>query len=260
MEAEVMPKSPQIGPWIVCAIIRVGHGGGAAGGNHETVAASRHSADCHNAMLTSRPIASAAGLAEGPGAMAGRHFGYSTRLAIAEWNVQKQERGLSTKPGCVPSTLKWHSLTAERQFLASSTVWRFRRGVRLYCPTTTTSSTGDSPVSSAQEKVKFTFECLRRNEYWLYETFLTTKEPECCDVRGEERADSPSEGAVGRGGSCRRTSPTVSSATRLGSRLRLCVLVLILLHTVLTASAAHNTTALSLGGINTLDEGSAREE
>lgn len=29
------------------------------------------SVDCHNAMLTSRPIASAAGLAEGPGTMAG---------------------------------------------------------------------------------------------------------------------------------------------------------------------------------------------
>lgn len=57
---------------------------------------------------------------------------------------------LSTKPGCVPSTLKSHSLTAERQFLASNTVWRFRRDVRSYCPTMTKSSTGDSPVSSVQ--------------------------------------------------------------------------------------------------------------
>lgn len=57
---------------------------------------------------------------------------------------------LSTKPGCVPSTLKSHSLTAERQFLASNTVWRFRRGVRLYCLTMMKSSTGDSPVSSVQ--------------------------------------------------------------------------------------------------------------
>lgn len=57
---------------------------------------------------------------------------------------------LSTKPGCVPSTLKSHSLTAERQFLASNTVWRFRRGVRLYCLTMMKSSTEDSPVSSVQ--------------------------------------------------------------------------------------------------------------
>lgn len=57
---------------------------------------------------------------------------------------------LSTKPGCVPSTLKLHSLTAERQFLASNTVWRFRRGVRLYCLTMMKSFTGDSPVSSVQ--------------------------------------------------------------------------------------------------------------
>lgn len=57
---------------------------------------------------------------------------------------------LSTKPGCVPSTLKSHSLTAERPFLASNTVWRFRRGVRLYCLTTMKSSTEDSPVSSVQ--------------------------------------------------------------------------------------------------------------
>lgn len=57
---------------------------------------------------------------------------------------------LSTKPGSVPSILKSHSLTAERQFLASNTVWRFRQGVRLYCLTMMKSSTEASPVSSAQ--------------------------------------------------------------------------------------------------------------
>lgn len=37
-----MPKSPQIGLWIVPAILQVGHGGGAANGNHEIAAAGRH--------------------------------------------------------------------------------------------------------------------------------------------------------------------------------------------------------------------------
>ncbi|XP_004423221.1 PREDICTED: transmembrane protein FAM155A [Ceratotherium simum simum] len=95
----------------------------------------------------------------------------------------------------------------------------------------------------------------------LYETFLTNDEPECCDVRREEQSSSPSKGTVEKSGSCHRTSLPVSSATRLcNSRLKLCVLVLILLHTVLTASAAQNTTALSFGGINTLKESSTNEE
>lgn len=95
----------------------------------------------------------------------------------------------------------------------------------------------------------------------LYETFLTNDEPECCDVRRQEQKNNPSKGTVDNSGSCHRTSLTVSSATRLcNSRLKLCVLVLILLHTVLTASAAQNTTALSFGGINTLEESSANEE
>ncbi|XP_016011634.2 transmembrane protein FAM155A isoform X1 [Rousettus aegyptiacus] len=95
----------------------------------------------------------------------------------------------------------------------------------------------------------------------LSETFLTNDEPECCDVRRQEQSNNPSRGMVEKSGSCHRTSLTVSSATRLcNSRLKLCVLVLILLHTVLTASAAQNTTALDFGGINTLEESSTNEE
>uniref|UniRef100_A0A2K6PCB7 Family with sequence similarity 155 member A n=1 Tax=Rhinopithecus roxellana TaxID=61622 RepID=A0A2K6PCB7_RHIRO len=95
----------------------------------------------------------------------------------------------------------------------------------------------------------------------LYETFLTNDEPECCDVRREEKSNNPSKGTVEKSDSCHRTSLTVSSATRLcNSRLKLCVLVLILLHTVLTASAAQNTAGLSFGGINTLEENSTNEE
>uniref|UniRef100_A0A673URJ1 Family with sequence similarity 155 member A n=1 Tax=Suricata suricatta TaxID=37032 RepID=A0A673URJ1_SURSU len=95
----------------------------------------------------------------------------------------------------------------------------------------------------------------------LHDTFLTHDDPECCDVRREERARKPAQGTVGTGGACHRTSLAVSSAARLGnSRLKLCVLVLILLHTVLAASAAQNGTALGVGGLPALDEGSARDE
>ncbi|XP_075418735.1 NALCN channel auxiliary factor 1 [Tenrec ecaudatus] len=95
----------------------------------------------------------------------------------------------------------------------------------------------------------------------LYETFLTNDEPQCCDVRREEHSNSLSKGTVEKSDSCHRTSLTASSATRLcNSRLKLCVLVLILLHTVLTASAAQNATELSFGGINALDENSTNED
>lgn len=57
---------------------------------------------------------------------------------------------LSTKPGSAHSTSRSHSLTAGRPFLASNTVWRFRLGVRSYCPTMMKSSMGACPVSSAQ--------------------------------------------------------------------------------------------------------------
>nr|XP_030712632.1 transmembrane protein FAM155A [Globicephala melas] len=95
----------------------------------------------------------------------------------------------------------------------------------------------------------------------LYETFLTNDEPECCDVRREAKSNTPSKGTVDRGGSCPRTSLPASAAPRLGpGRLRLCVLMLMLLHTVLTASAAQNATALGVGGVHALDERSASKE
>ncbi|XP_072478097.1 uncharacterized protein [Notamacropus eugenii] len=61
---------------------------------------------------------------------------------------------LSTKPGSVPSILKSHSFTAERQFLASNTVWRFRQGVHLFYQTTMMSSMEDYRVSSVQGCMK----------------------------------------------------------------------------------------------------------
>lgn len=56
----------------------------------------------------------------------------------------------STKPGSVPSILKSHSFTAATEFLASNTVWRFKRGVPLYYQTMMMSSMEDYQVSSVQ--------------------------------------------------------------------------------------------------------------
>ncbi|KFV17115.1 Transmembrane protein FAM155A, partial [Tauraco erythrolophus] len=97
----------------------------------------------------------------------------------------------------------------------------------------------------------------------LYENYPTNAEPECCDVRWGLLSDHQSKGTIKTSGSkmCHRTSLTVSSASRLcNSRLKLCVLVLILLHTVLTVSAAQNSTGLSFGGITTLEDNSTNEE
>ncbi|XP_057256309.1 NALCN channel auxiliary factor 1-like [Pezoporus wallicus] len=94
----------------------------------------------------------------------------------------------------------------------------------------------------------------------LYENYPTNAEPECCDVRWGLLSDHQSKGTIKTSGStiCHRTSLTVSSASRLcNSRLKLCVLVLMLLHTVLTVSAAQNSTGL---GITTLEDNSTNEE
>uniref|UniRef100_UPI0025402BF4 NALCN channel auxiliary factor 1 n=1 Tax=Euleptes europaea TaxID=460621 RepID=UPI0025402BF4 len=97
----------------------------------------------------------------------------------------------------------------------------------------------------------------------LYDNYPTNAEPECCDVRWGLLSDYQSKGTIKTSDSmmCHRTSLTVSSASRLcNSRLKLCVLVLILLHTVLTVSAAQNSTDLGFGGITTLEDNSANEE
>ncbi|XP_063315984.1 NALCN channel auxiliary factor 1 [Pelobates fuscus] len=97
----------------------------------------------------------------------------------------------------------------------------------------------------------------------LYENYPTNAEPECCDVRWELLADNQSKGTKKPHDStlCHRTSLTVSSASRLcNSRLKLCVLVLILLHTVLVVSAAQNSTGLGFGNITILEDNSTNEE
>ncbi|XP_039182665.1 transmembrane protein FAM155A [Crotalus tigris] len=97
----------------------------------------------------------------------------------------------------------------------------------------------------------------------LYDNYPTNAEPECCDVRWGLLSDNQSKGTIKTSDSmmCHRTSLTVSSASRLcNSRLKLCVLVLILLHTVLTVSAAQNSTELSFGGITNFEDNSTNEE
>ncbi|XP_070799231.1 NALCN channel auxiliary factor 1 [Pituophis catenifer annectens] len=97
----------------------------------------------------------------------------------------------------------------------------------------------------------------------LYDNYPTNAEPECCDVRWGLLSDNQSKGTIKTSDSmmCHRTSLTVSSASRLcNSRLKLCVLVLILLHTVLTVSAAQNSTELGFGGITNFEDNSTNEE
>ncbi|XP_075056090.1 NALCN channel auxiliary factor 1 [Mixophyes fleayi] len=97
----------------------------------------------------------------------------------------------------------------------------------------------------------------------LYENYPTNAEPECCDVRWELSTDNQSKGTKKPHDSmlCHRTSLTASSASRLcNSRLKLCVLVLILLHTVLAVSAAQNSTGLGFENIRILEDHSTNEE
>ncbi|XP_069614040.1 NALCN channel auxiliary factor 1 [Ranitomeya imitator] len=98
----------------------------------------------------------------------------------------------------------------------------------------------------------------------LYENYPTNAEPECCDVRWDLSRDNQPKGTENHqldSTLCHRTSLTASSASRLcNSRLKLCVLVLILLHTVLAVSAAQNSTGLGFENIRILEDHSTNEE
>ncbi|KPP60715.1 hypothetical protein Z043_121258 [Scleropages formosus] len=88
-------------------------------------------------------------------------------------------------------------------------------------------------------------------------------ETECCDVRWDSPPNSHSDGTIKRTHpSCHhRVSVTTSGTSRLcNSRFRLCLLVLVLLHTVVTVTAAQNSTGISLGGITSVEESSTNEE
>ncbi len=86
------------------------------------------------------------------------------------------------------------------------------------------------------------------------------QEPECCDVRWDQKSNNRSRGTLKRTHpSCQHTSVTFSGAPRLGQgRLKLCLLVLVLLHTVATMTANQNSTCLT--AIFPLDDNAPREE
>ncbi|XP_029936913.1 transmembrane protein FAM155A [Myripristis murdjan] len=86
---------------------------------------------------------------------------------------------------------------------------------------------------------------------------------ECCDVRWDLKVDNRSRGTLKRTHPpCQhRTSLSSSAACRLcNSRLKLCLLVLVLLHTVASLTASHNATGLGLPSITPLEESPANEE
>ncbi|KAM7407252.1 hypothetical protein PAMA_003128 [Pampus argenteus] len=86
---------------------------------------------------------------------------------------------------------------------------------------------------------------------------------ECCDVRWDLKVDNRSLGTLKRTHPpCQhRTSLSSSAACRLcNSRLKLCLLVLVLLHTVASLTASHNATGLGLPTITPLEESPANEE
>uniref|UniRef100_A0A671KIH6 Transmembrane protein FAM155A-like n=1 Tax=Sinocyclocheilus anshuiensis TaxID=1608454 RepID=A0A671KIH6_9TELE len=86
------------------------------------------------------------------------------------------------------------------------------------------------------------------------------QEPECCDVRWDQKSNNRSRSTLKRTHpSCQHTSVTSSGAPRLGQgRLKLCLLVLVLLHTVATMTANQNSTCLT--AIFPLDDNAPREE
>lgn len=86
---------------------------------------------------------------------------------------------------------------------------------------------------------------------------------ECCDVRWDLKVDNRSRGTLKRTHPpCQhRTSLSSSAACRLcNSRLKLCLLVLVLLHTVASLTASHNATGIGLPAITSLEESPANDE
>lgn len=99
----------------------------------------------------------------------------------------------------------------------------------------------------------------------LLEDFPSGVDPdaECCDVRWDLKVDNRSRGTLKRTHPpCQhRNSLSSSAACRLcNSRLKLCLLVLVLLHTVASLTASHNATGLGLPTIAPLEDSPANEE
>ncbi|KAM6893602.1 NALCN channel auxiliary factor 1-like isoform 2-T2 [Xenentodon cancila] len=89
-------------------------------------------------------------------------------------------------------------------------------------------------------------------------------EAKCCDVRWDSRMDNPSGGTLKRtASSCEPEGASVTSAAtqRLCSgRLKICLLALVLLHTVIIISASHNSTLVGVAAIFSPEEGASNED
>ncbi|XP_068612659.1 LOW QUALITY PROTEIN: NALCN channel auxiliary factor 1-like [Brachionichthys hirsutus] len=88
-------------------------------------------------------------------------------------------------------------------------------------------------------------------------------EAECCDVRWDSRMDSPPGGTLKRtASSCQQGASVTSAASpRLCSgRLKICLLALVLLHTVIIISASHNSTLGGVAAIFSPEEKASSEE
>ncbi|XP_072899308.1 NALCN channel auxiliary factor 1-like [Hemitrygon akajei] len=94
----------------------------------------------------------------------------------------------------------------------------------------------------------------------------TNAEPECCDVRWKTHNAASNERSKGTRGTskpapCHRSSLTSSTASRLcNTRLKLYVLVLILLHTIVTASTTQISTGLGSEGLAAWEDNSTSDE
>ncbi|KAI3366063.1 hypothetical protein L3Q82_009890 [Scortum barcoo] len=98
----------------------------------------------------------------------------------------------------------------------------------------------------------------------LLEDHLSDSEAECCDVRWDSKMDNPSGGTLKRtASSCQPEGASVTSAAtpRLCSgRLKICLLALVLLHTVIIISASHNSTLVGVAAIFSPEESASNEE
>ncbi|XP_023819361.1 transmembrane protein FAM155A [Oryzias latipes] len=98
----------------------------------------------------------------------------------------------------------------------------------------------------------------------LLENHPTERDAECCDVRWETKTDNPSGGTLKRtASSCQPEGASVTSAAtqRLCSgRLKICLLALVLLHTVIIISASHNSTLVGVAASFSPEEGASNEE
>lgn len=89
-------------------------------------------------------------------------------------------------------------------------------------------------------------------------------EAKCCDVRWDSILDNPSGETLQRtASSCQPEGASITSAANPRScsgRLKICLLALVLLHTVIIISASHNSTLVGMAAILSPEESASNEE